>query len=474
MILSAVHRLIDHVRVFIALAVPLLALAGCARSLTTIDSARDAYSIGDLTAAADQLREVADSDDRFSDAAELDLAVVELASGDHTAAEARLRRMRDFFDAQPRTAPLSDAASMMTDDTTRRFTAAGYEEVMIRVMLSVCSLAGDATDSESYALQASIKQDELAKSAAERGVTDVASAYQPVAIAPYLRGMMREASHRDYDDAAKAYRLVSHTQPSFLPAAEDIARASGGVHSAPGHGVLYVIGCVGRGPVLESVEASTTTAALSIASAALNTVDETDDEDGDSDDHDDGDENSSLGLPNIASVRVPRVVIPPSEIAALSVQVDGRLFGATQTLTDAAQLAVAQNEAEMPWVIARAVMRRVTKEATVAGLRDAMDIDGTAGKLFQFAAATAWAGTEKADTRCWGLLPREIQVLRAELPAGSHTLELAALNYVGAPAGIGRSTTVQIVDGHNTYIIAVAPDKNVFLPQSNLLAQPGN
>ena len=30
----------------------------------------------------------------------------------------------------------------------------------------------------------------------------------------------------------------------------------------------------------------------------------------------------------------------------------------------------------------------------------------------------AWEASERADTRCWALLPDQIQVLRVELPAG--------------------------------------------------------
>ena len=42
------------------------------------------------------------------------------------------------------------------------------------------------------------------------------------------------------------------------------------------------------------------------------------------------------------------------------------------------------------------------------------------------AAGVVWEATESADTRCWGLLPEKIQVLRIELPAGQHQLSLQA------------------------------------------------
>ncbi len=405
------------------LLVPCGSLVGCARSLQSIESARDAFAAGDLAQADKTLREASQRRGRFKDASSLDLAMVELASGDAKAAERRLLTLRDRFDRLPEITPIHEAAAIATDDTARVFRPAGYEEVMIRAMLAICSLADDQFDAESYTLQAMAKQTELARRAEERGGAESAEAYQPIAFAPYLRGMLREATHHDYDDATRAYQLVSAVRPQFAPAQEDISRASGGVHSAPGHGVLYVIACVGRGPMLQETVAPTTTVALQIASVALNATT-----------NDEGDDQRDVPtLPNIASVKVPQVVLPPSDIAAVGVRIGGHLYGATQTLTDVGELAVRQTTAEMPWTIARAVVRRVTKEAAVAKVGDSLGLDGDAGSLFHFAAASAWSGVEHADTRCWGLLPREIQVLRAELPVGTHQVDLQALGYEGAP-----------------------------------------
>ncbi len=403
--------------------------------------------MGDLAAANEKLSQLADSKGRFSDAASLDLAMVELAAGDVSAAEARLRRLRDKFDATPDVTVVREAASLVTDDTARTFRPAGYEEVMIRSMLAICSLAGDASDAESYALQAAMKQSELARAATDRGLLDATDVYQPIAMAPYLRGMLREATHHQYDDAARAYKLVSDVRPQFAPAAADIARASGGIHSAPGHGVLYVIACVGRGPRLQESVAETTSAALSIASVVFNSQTN----------QPTRGEGHPLVLPNIASVKVPAVVLPPSNIASVGARIDGTLYGATQTLTDINELAVRQTEAEMPWTIARAVVRRAAKESAVAAAGDSLGLDAVAGSLFQFAAASAWSGSENADTRCWGLLPREIQVLRAELPSGTHQLQLEPLGFAGQPVSQGIVRQFDITDGRNQYVIVIAP-----------------
>ncbi len=435
----------------------LLLAGGCAAPRGAIDEARQSFTSGQADAAIDTYRKLAERAGRYSDPAELDLAMVELAAGDPQSAERRLRSLRDRFEDAPELAVGQEAASLVTDDSHRLYRPAGYEEVMIRAMLAVCSLAGDATDAESYTLQAMSKQSELARAAEQRGLLSPGSDHQPLALAPYLRGVVREATHRDYDDAARAYQMVSHVRPDFLPAQADLARADRGVHSESGHGVLYLLACVGRGPQLVETTAPTTSTALTIASGML--ASQQHDQTGKSSRR----SGSAPVLPNIAAVKVPQVVIPPSRAAAVDARVDGAPLGVTETLTDVGELAQRQVDLEMPWTIARAVVRRATKESAVASARNRLGLQGAAGSLFQFAAATAWSASENADTRCWGLLPREIQVLRAELPAGAHTVELTPVGVGGVPVGASRKVSVSIEDGRNCYLLAVAPDSVLYV-----------
>ncbi|MEL6110542.1 MAG: hypothetical protein AAFU85_31430 [Planctomycetota bacterium] len=423
-------------------------VCGCRSSRPSFHDARLAFAAGDLESAGETLDALSEGRRATRNVAQLDLAMVDLARGDAAGAEARLRSLRDHFDSVGEGPSIDDAASLALDDTVREFTLSGYEKVLLRSMLAITSLAGDGLDAEAYCLQARSTQRELARLAESKSASN--AEFQPIALAPYLHGTLREATHQDYDDAERAFRLVSSIRPEFLPGAADIARAETGNHSPSGHGVVYVISCVGRGPELVETVAETTTASLQIASTLLRAVRNHENEEGD-----------EPVLPNIASVKVPTVHVPPSSIAAIGVSVNGQLLGATQTLTDLGELATRRSESQLPWTIGRAVARRVLKEASVSATSNALGLTGNAASVFEFASVNAWSATEHADTRCWSLLPREIQVLRAELPAGQHQLTLSPLAGSGEVFAAPSVSTVQVVDGQNQYVIVIAPENIV-------------
>jgi len=420
--------------------------SGCAMVARDIQRGRSAYHLGDFQTAQASLKKAADAKSPAALPARLDLAMAQFASGQTAAAIESLRSLRDDFDNIPAISPAQEVASIVTDDTVRQYRPAGYEQVMVRSMLSLCSLAAGDGDAESYALQAQMHQAELARQAESRGLTGATDVYQPLALAPYLRGVLREATLHDYDDAVRAYQLVSHLQPAFAPAQADIERATNGRHSAPGHGVLYIIALVGRGPVLQEQPAEVTTAALQIATQVYSLA-----------------ENDRMMLPNLVSVKVPKVVVPHSPAAALSLDSSGVWLGATQPLVDIGQMAARQSEAEMPWTLARAVVRRVTKEVAVTQATRTAGLNGLSGEVARFAGVNVWSLTESADTRCWGLLPREIQVLRAELPAGTHNLGLTVVGNAGQNVGLKSYADVSIENGRNTYLTVIAGDRQAHI-----------
>ena len=434
-------------------------LQGCASApKPDIHAARHAFLAGDLATATSTLDELIETDRRWRRPARLDRAITLMAAGDVGAAEVELRSLRDELDHAGGGLPVDEAISMLRDDRSREFEAAPHEQVMIRTLLCLCSLAGDASDAESYAIQAAMKQADVRRDAEEQqqrwlGSVLEGTTHQELAFAPYVRGVLKEATHHDYDDASRNYALVSAISPNFASAKIDHQRVTSGTHSRADHGVVYVFALVGRGPQLVPVDAPATTAASTVATALLRT-DDTDPQ---------KEKVWAEALAGIQSVKVPRVMVPESRIAGIGISTGAQSISRTEPLTDVATLAINQNEARMPLTIGRAVARRIVKEMAVNRTAKALDIDGQFGSIFRMATSAVWTGTEQADTRNWGLLPREIQVARIELPVGVHTLDFHPIDPAGIPAGSAHRIPVKVLDAENSYLILIAPDQHIFV-----------
>lgn len=419
-------------------------LSGCTSHYDRVWSVREAYYSNNLVEAEAQTDKLLEKHKREADAFLLDKAMLELAAGRPKEAERILRGVRDRFDNLEQKDVGEFTASMLTDDTRRAYAGEDYEKVLIRAMLSLSNLMSDGGDAGAYALQMVDKQQQIIDAAVEKQKKDAEQppaelAYKQVALGPYIRAMLAEESPLTLDEAARARVQVANWEPNFRDAQADVQRAKYEKPTAPGHGVLYVFALVGRGPIKQEKEEIPTQAALLIADRIVNAF-----------------SNRSIP-PTLAPVKVPQVINFPSVAEGVSVRVNGELKGRTATIVDVGTMAVRQQEAHYPEVIARAVARRVIKKGALYAAQEVADVDkGSLLSLGVMAAGIAWEATENADTRCWALLPDTIQVLRLELPVGDHEIALRPASRGGEFASSAR-TTVTILDGRNTYLLGTLP-----------------
>ncbi|AWM39515.1 hypothetical protein GobsT_21510 [Gemmata obscuriglobus] len=430
-------------KLYALVAVVSAALIGCATHADKLQDIRAAYNSGNTTAAKTKLDAAIAKNGGDADVLKLDRAMVLLSEGNYREAEKLLREVRDRFEEKEGKDLAEGALSMLTDDQQLAYAGEDYEKVLIRVMLALCNLLGDGADATAYALQVNQKQQliiEKSKSKDAEG-KNLKANYKYVPVGPYLHAALREETHTNYDDVARSLELVAQWLPDFPPAKQDLERAKSGRHSRPGCGVLYVFTLVGRGPYKDEKAEIATTAAMLVADRILTAAGK-----------------QSLP-PTIAPIKVPRVVRPINQVASVNVNVIGHPEGRTQTITDIGQMASEQCEALMTETLARAIVRRVVKKGIVYGVKEAIGTDKSQmTSLALNAAGVVWEATESADTRCWGLLPDKIQVLRLELPAGEHTLNLQTVGKNGAFIGPAHITKVQVRDGRNTYALANFPD----------------
>lgn len=428
---------------WLAAATMLVVASGCSTYARRVTGIRESFYRNDLSGAGKQIAEGLEKSGSDADLLKLEQAMIRLAEGKPAESERLLREVRDHFDASSGPSIAKTTLSYLTDDQRRAYSGEDYERILIRAFLALSNLMHDGGDAEAYTLQMIAEQERvIAEGTNDKGENPKAN-YQRVALAPYLRGALRESTHHDYDDAKRAFETVAVWQPDFAPARHDVERASFGHHSEKGQGVLYVFALTGRGPYKQEVVEVPSSAALLVAGEILSAV---------------GDQTVP---PNIAPVKVPRVVARPNSIQSISVQIDGHAVGQTATITNISQLAVQQYQAIETQVVGRAVARRLVKKGIVYGAKEATDmVKGSPLSLAVDLAGVAWEATESADTRCWGLLPDRIQVLRVELAAGAHELRLAPVAR-GVQGGATPPTKIEIGDGDNTYVLATFPGDHV-------------
>ena len=435
----------------ISVIVLLVVSSGCATYASRVIQTRNAFYMGDLTTAEAPAKPSFWSRRGEDDVYELERAMALLAGGKPKEAEQSLRLVRDRFEKLEGQTALDVVASYTSDDTKRPYAGEDYEKVLIRVMLALANLMHDGGDAEAYSLQIVEKQQQIIEAAKkenegrkEKGRENPRANYKQIALGAYLRGILREETQTNYDDATRALLQVKEWAPEFESGREDLARVQSGQHSAKGNGVLYVFGLVGHGPIKIQTSETPSSTAMFFADQIVSAV------------------GSQTVTPTVAPILVPRVVATPRFVAALGVDVDGQPMAQTETITDVTRLAIEQYDAIFPQVVARAVARRALKKGLLFGAKEFTGVQkGSLTGLAVDVAGIAWEAMEVADTRCWGLLPDQIQVVRIELPAGDHRVDLRALNPRNQPMGAPSCLDVKIEDGRNTYMMAMFPENRL-------------
>ena len=411
-------------------------LSGCMTHAKRVASSRDMFYSGRLAECRTSLEKLSQPLRHDRDVVQLDLAMATLLDGEPKKAELLLKETRDRFLLLEKDSMAEKALSMWTDDKTRAYAGETYEKILIHAFLALANLMHDGGDAESHTLQLQATHERLLQRLAEKSQTKIH--YQPLPLGFYLRGLLREATLRDYDDAARNYAAARELLPNATPLQWDLDRAKGGVHSQPGNGVIYVMALVGKGPFKIEVTEEPTSDALLLADRIISAV-------------------GPYQLPpTIAPIKVPAIAIPHSDLDGVAVSVNGASMGPTFSVANIRELALESYLAEKNEILARAVARRVIKKATVVAAKEKVGGDGLT-RLGMDLAGVAWEALESADTRCWGLLPGEIQVLRVEANRGINQIELAP-TFGGRIVGPSRTIAVDVRDGLNSYVLASFPD----------------
>ena len=416
---------------------------------------RNLYDVGSLEPAKAEIeRRLKKAPKKEQDVLTLNAASVALCEGDVGAAKAKLLAVRDRFDDLEAQAAKRTGENLLTylaDENAASYEGEDYEKVLIRAYLTLAELlSGDATgdggDARAFAKQIVAKQDAIVRGGAipdpenPEKTFNPKTAYPRVPLGAYLEGLLLEETYADQNEAARRYEQVAAWAPDFKQAKADVERARTSVHSQPGNGCVYVFAFVGRGPCKEQVYSEATQISLLIADQIFSAT------------------NKYAVPPTVAPVPIPQIVVEEPRIACVAVEVDGERTATTETLADVNEMATRQFEATKNQEIAKAVVRRVVKKGTVYAAQQVGKVNEWVG-LAANVAGVVWEATETADTRCWGLLPAQIQAARLELPVGSRRLTLYPGNRSGERIGTPVETTVRVEPNRNVYVLVNYPDR---------------
>lgn len=165
-----------------------------------------------------------------------------------------------------------------------------------------------------------------------------------------------------------------------------------------------------------------------------------------------GEEEATDADPYFLRISWPVLYQEPSAPAPLRVRA-GTLGVDAGARLDLAAAARRDFEAERVEMLARTVTRAAAKLALTTSARAAVEKkDEAAGHLVGILTNIGTMLTERADTRCWHLLPASISLVRLRLPAGTHEL---AVEVDRARGERGRSESlgpVVVRPGETTFV----------------------
>jgi len=430
-------------RALAALTLTGLTLGACASD--PMAPVRDAYWRGDYQSAWRQLQEVREdyADDRHL--YDMELAVIANAVADPDAAVAALREARDRLDELGGRGFYESFAAMMLDDRSLDYEGADYEKVLVRAMLACSDLMIDGKDAVAYSLQVLERQQEIMDAFEDTTGRRPKHDYKLVAFGSYLRAIILDENPRDRAAAAREFRKVVEMEPGFRNGKEDLERAERGWHCDKGNGVVHVLALVGRGPFRVEVRERASANAIGIAQVIWN-----------------HNHHREPLIVNLTPIPIPALAFHPDNPDAVHVSVDGQDRGTTATITNVDEIASAEFRAMHDYIVARAVLRRMLKVMIVEASKEAVEHSGEdhydkhGWRLLIDLFGLIWTASERADLRCWSLLPQTFQVARLEVPAGDHEFVLRA-GRNGLPTGAPQRVGVHVRDGYNTYVLALAP-----------------
>ena len=412
-------------RIAVAVLVPVLFLGGCATYSKHATSMRDDL----LTGRADLARVAAEKEDPNEDdvLASLNKGMLRRMTGDYRESnqifEVAKQRMESLYGVS-----ISEtAASLTINDAVRGYKGDRYEQVLLHAYMAMNYLQlGELDSARVEMLQADVKMMEWGEQPEEDPFVR------------YFAGMIYEALGEDdqalvsYRKARDVYLATRDKQLLDVPfmLKRDLLRLLANQELWNEYRAMQTeFGLEDYQPVRLGENAGELIVLLNSGLAPIRT------------------ETAIMTYsPEVqANVRVafPVYATEPRPAKRARLIIDGRRVD-LETVENIDGIARDALDDDMPLVMTRAIARAVVKYQSQ---KKANEQDALAGFLL----TVTNLATERADTRSWTTLPREIQMARVMLPAGAHEASIEIINTAG--------TVIDSID----LAVNIAPMKRSFV-----------
>lgn len=153
-------------------------------------------------------------------------------------------------------------------------------------------------------------------------------------------------------------------------------------------------------------------------------------------------------------VAFPKYVSTPYNVTTSIVELNDRSIP-TEVVEDIGKIAVKNLDDRLGRIYAKALARAAIKFALSQAAQKRIEEkanNAVGAFLLSSTVKVAAAMTEKADKRCWQIIPDQIRMARFKVPEGTYSLKCNFYNQSGNKAGQEEKTDVRVKKGKKTFI----------------------
>lgn len=402
-----------------------LAFSGCSSARVSDTSIDEKFRAGDYEAATEKLKkgfEKQTMEGKDGLLYLLDLGLALHTGGKYDESTKYFRMADQAVEIKDYTSLSTEAATLLVSDTIKQYKGEDFENVLISAYLAMdYALEGRREDAIVEAKRVNRKL-YMMKTEGKRN-------YKQNAFARYLSGTLYEAD-RNWNDAYVDYKMAAELLPDLPALGRDLWAMAAKVGTPEDRAQFeekYHLSAADKAAAKKRTSPDRLAEIIVIFQNGI----------------------SPKKIPEPSFPSVPKFIPRPNPVSGGEAVVTSAASGSevgrarTDQLMDIESVAIQNLKEKWGGLLAKKIAGTVTKHV-IGNVIDSKTGNSGIGSLIAFAMYVA----DQADTRSWNLLPKDLELARIPVPAGTYTVTLRT---IGGPGAL-PSKTVQVKDGEKIFV----------------------